>query len=285
MRVGISKGLPLSFVPVFDSVWFDDELNRKYLLKACKIDKDNYSAFLTHDVNSADVSIETKLKPFYKARVLFSANREDLIRYTQMYDEIFDIHPIYSMKFEDVEFIVENNVDWVVFTSKRAVEFFFRKITVRYLCNRRIAAVGDKTAKALMDKGFKLDYVPGEFYGEALLEFLKDKGRLMIITAEKYNKIYDELDNVLVVPVYRNVIPEEIVYFKPEGEFDFGLFSSPSAFWHIKEAFGSYDFAEKIKRIIAIGKTTKSYIESCGFKAEMPKKAGIDEMFKYILGE
>ncbi|WP_022671166.1 uroporphyrinogen-III synthase [Hippea alviniae] len=285
MRVGISKSLPLKLTPVFDSVWFDNDLDRKYLLKACKIDKENYSAFLTHDVDSADISIETKLKPFYKAKVLFSANREDLIRYTQMFDEIFDIHPVYSMKFEGIEFMVESKVDWVVFTSKRAVEFFFKRVGVRYLCDKRMAAIGDKTAQALIEKGFRLDYVPGDFYGEALVEFLKDKGRLLIITAEKYNKIYDELDNVLVVPAYRNVIPEEIGYFKPEGEFDFGLFSSPSAFWHLKEAFGSYDFAKKIKRIIAIGKTTKSYIESCGFEAEIPEKAGIDEMFKYILGE
>ena len=282
-RISVSRSLPLRFFPFLEnSIWFDGDFERRFLLKCNNIDKDNHDFLLTH-TPGGDIEFLSRDSGLKKPRVLFSANKDDLIRYTEIYDECLDIFPVESMEFRAVDFIIESKADWVVFTSKRAVEFFFKKVSVRFMCDKKLAAVGDKTAYALMGKGFKLDYVPEEFYGSSLVEFLKDKGKLLVITAAKYNKIYDELDNVVVVPVYENVIPERIKYFEPKGEFDFGLFSSPSAFWHIKEAFGSYGFVRKIKRIIAIGKTTKSYIESCGFEAEMPNRATIDDMFKYVL--
>ncbi|AEA32993.1 uroporphyrinogen-III synthase [Hippea maritima] len=286
MRIGVDRHLSLRFFPNIDvKVGFENNLDKRFLLKCKNIDQDQYDLFLTHDVEGCDISINSKIRPFYKGRVLFSANKEDLIGYTQLYDEVFEIHPVVSMDFRGIDFIMDNSSKWVVFTSKRAVEFFFKRINPRCLCNKSIAAIGEKTALALKDKGFQLDYVPEEYYSSSLIEFLKDKEDVLVITALKYNKAYDELKNVKVLPVYENYIPDEIKYFKPEGEFDFGLFSSPSAFWHIKEAFGSYDFAKRIKRIIAIGKTTKSYINSCGFEAETPNKATIGEMFKYIFGE
>ncbi len=282
-RISVSGSLPLKFFPTIkSSVWFEDGFERKFLLKCNNIDENSYDYFLTHSLEG-DIEFLYKGAKLDKPKVLFSANKDDLIRYTEIYDDRLDIFPVESMEFRGVDFIIDSKADWVVFTSKRAVEFFFKKVSVRFLCDKKLAAVGDKTAYALMERGFKLDYVPEEFYGSSLVEFLKDKGKLLVITAAKYNKIYDELDNVTVVPVYENVIPERIKYFEPKGEFDFGLFSSPSAFWHIKEAFGSYGFVESIKRIVAIGKTTKSYIESCGFEAEVPNRATIDDMFKYVL--
>ncbi len=283
-RVSVSRSLPLKFFPfVENGVWFDGDFERKFLLKCNNIDKDNHDFLLTHAPDGDMEFLNRDGGSKKKLRVLFSANKGDLIRYSEIYDECFDIFPIESMEFRAVDFIIESKADWVVFTSKRAVEFFFKKVSVRFMCDKKLAAVGDKTAYALMEKGFKLDYVPEEFYGASLIEFLKDKGKLLVVSAAKYNKIYDELDNVVVVPVYENVIPERIKYFEPVGQFDFGLFSSPSAFWHIRETFGSYEFVKRINKIVAIGKTTKSYIESCGFEAEMPSKATIDDMFKYVL--
>ncbi len=284
MKVSVDRDFPLKLFPRFrECVWFDRGLDRRFLLKCEDLDE-NGDFFITHE-KGGDIEFSCGVKLERKARVLFSANRDDLIKYTELYDPELEIFPVESMEFRSLDFIIENRADWVVFTSKRAVEFFFKKVPVRFLCDKRVAAVGDKTAKELMKRGFKLDFVPEEFYGASLVEFLKDKGRLLVITALKYNKIYDELDNVKVISVYENVIPERIRFFEPEGNFDFGLFSSPSAFWHIKEAFGGFGFASKIKRIVAIGKTTKSYIESCGFTAEMPDRATIDDMFKYILRE
>ncbi len=283
MIIGISNNLSLKYFPFLDAkVKAEDGVNKKFLLKCKELTEENEEILLTNDLDKADTVFYSKSKSTPKIKVFFSANKDDLISYTSKYDELFDIYPIDSLEFKPVDFVVDDSCLWVVFTSKRAVDFFFDRVNSRFFCFKKIAAVGQKTAEHLSDKGFKMDYVPDEFYGESLIEFLKDKERVLVVSPVKYNKSFDELENVRVMPVYENTISENIRFYRYDTDFDFGLFSSPSAFWHIKEAFGSFDFAKRIKRIIAIGKTTKNYIESCGFKAEMPNRATIYDMFEYI---
>ncbi len=283
MIINVSNSLPLKYFPYLDTkVKADITTNKKFLLKCAKPVESQEDVFLTDSADNADITLHSNMDVKYKATLLFSANKDDLICYTEKYDSIFDIYPVDSLKFEPIDFVVEDSCEWVVFTSKRAVDFFFHKVNSRFFCFKKIAAVGAMTAKRLVDKGFKMDYVPDEFYGESLVEFLKDKNNVLIVSPLKYNKSFDELANVKVMPVYKNVVSDNIKFYQYDKIFDFGLFTSPSAFWHIKEAFGSFDFARNVKRIIAIGKTTKSYIESCGFEAEIPDKATIQDMFEYI---
>ena len=286
MIISAAGDLPLSYFPVLTQpVKPDDDVNRKFLLKCETLVKKDEEIILQGDINKAsDIVFEYKQKKSAnKYSVLFSANREDLVRYTSLYDGQLDIYPVDSLEFKPIDFVVDDSCLWVVFTSKRAVDFFLEKINVRFFCSKKIAAVGSKTAEKLNKYGFKMDYVPDEFYGASLIEFLKDKENVLVVAPEKYNKSFDELKNVKIVPVYENVISKNIDYYRYDDRwFDFGLFSSPSAFWHIKEALKSFDFAKRIKKIIAIGKTTKNYIESCGFNAEMPDKATIKDMFEYI---
>jgi uroporphyrinogen-III synthase len=283
MKLGVNNNLSLKYFPTLNAkVRAQDSVNKKFLLKCSWLVKESEDILLTNNIQNSDIVLDAKYSFQYKKSILFSANKEDLIEYTSLYDEVFDIYPVDSLEFKSVDFVADDDCVWVVFTSKRAVDFFFDRVNSRFFCFKKIAAVGEKTAQHLAKKGFKMDYVPDEFYGESLVEFLKDKEKVLIVSPAKYNKAFDELKNVRVMPVYENVVSKNLMFYKYDREFDFGLFSSPSAFWHIKEAFGSYDFAKKIKRIIAIGKTTKSYIESCGFKAEMPNKATIQEMFNYI---
>ena len=283
MIITVDRNLPLRFFPfINEPIWFEDNFDRRFLLKCEKIEKN--SKYLLKHANDGDIVFGYHKKPSKKGSVLFSANKEDLIKYTEKFDEVFDIYPVYSLAFRSVDFMLDSNYEWVVFTSKRAVEFFFKRVSVRFFCNKRLAAIGDSTAFALMSKGFRLDYVPKEHYSDNLIEFLKDKSNVLVVTAKKHNPIYDELDNISVIAAYENYIPDEIQYFTyPDKTFDFGLFSSPSAFWHIKEACSSYEFAKRIKTIVAIGKTTKRYIESCGFEALMAEDTSIEAMFELIL--
>ncbi len=284
MRIGVSNNLPLRYFPYLEeSVKPLKSVNRKFLLKCKTLQRKNPDIVLSGGFDRADISFRFDKKLKNRPKVIFSANREDLIRYISMYDMELDIYPVDSLDFRSIDFVVDDNCCWVVFVSKRAVDFFFSKVNARFFCSKRIAAVGNKTAKRVSEYGFKMDYVPEDFYADSLIEFLKDKEKVLVVAPVKYNKAFDELKNIKVLPVYENIIPATISYYKYENtEFDFGLFTSPSAFWHIKEAFGSFDFAKRIKRIVAIGKTTKNYIESCGFEAHIPQKATISDMFEYI---
>jgi len=286
MRIGVSNNLPLKYFPYLkDGVKPLKSVNRKFLLKCAALQRKDADIVLSSCFNKADISFRYDKKLKNRPKVMFSANREDLIRYISMYDEMLDIYPVDSLDFRGIDFVVDDNCCWVVFVSKRAVDFFFSKVNARFVCSKRIAAVGNKTAERLNRYGFKMDYVPEDFYADSLIEFLKDKERVLVVAPVKYNKAFDELKNIKVLPVYENIIPETISYYEYKNiEFDFGLFTSPSAFWHIKEAFGGFDFAKRIKKIVAIGKTTKNYIESCGFEAHIPQKATIADMFEYIKG-
>ncbi len=283
MKIAVSADLPLALFPeIEEPVRYEAGLKRKFLLKCASVDSNASTVLVDDSHNDADIRLIVRQKKKYAARVLFSANRDDLVAYTTLYDDIFDIHPVDSLSFRPVDFVVDDSYSWFVFTSKRAVDFFFDRVPVCFICTRKIAAVGERTADRLKEKGVRVDYVPDEFYGDSLISFLKDKKSIAVISPLKHNKRFDELKNAKVIPVYENVVPEWIHHYEPEGVFDFGLFTSPSAFWHMKEAFGNFEFARRIKRIIAIGKTTKNYINSCGFDAEMPKRATIGDMFEYI---
>ncbi len=285
MRIGVSNNLPLQYFPyLYGHIQPVDSVSRRFLLKCEYLEHYKGDIVLSDTTENADIilNFNVEIHPT-KSKVLFSANREDLIRYISLYDEVFDIYPVDSLQFKPVDFVIDDNYCWVVFTSKRAVDFFLNRVNARFFCSKKIAAVGEKTAQRLGQYGFKMDYVPSDFYAESLIEFLKDKEKVLVISPAKYNKAFDEINNIKVMPVYENVISDTIGYYKYDNQsFDFGLFTSPSSFWHIKEAFGGFTFIENIKKIIAIGKTTKNYIESCGFEAEMPDKATIKDMFDYI---
>lgn len=63
--------------------------------------------------------------------------------------------------------------DWVILTSANGVESFFERLLekgldARSLAGLQIAAVGEKTAQALEQRGIKPDFVPPEFVADSL---------------------------------------------------------------------------------------------------------------------
>jgi uroporphyrinogen III methyltransferase/synthase len=67
--------------------------------------------------------------------------------------------------------------DWLIFTSKNAVESFFPQLfetghDARFLCNTKIAAVGEQTARQLKKYGIFADFIPTAASGASLGEEL-----------------------------------------------------------------------------------------------------------------
>jgi uroporphyrinogen III methyltransferase / synthase len=76
--------------------------------------------------------------------------------------------------------------DWVVFTSVNGVEVFWNRladVAISHLPrDLRVAAIGPKTAEALMGRGVSPDYVPEEYVAEAILPGLGElKGRRVLL--------------------------------------------------------------------------------------------------------
>ncbi len=71
--------------------------------------------------------------------------------------------------------------DWIIFTSVNGVNFFFRRMwdrkkDVRSLAGIRVCAIGPKTRKAVEKRGMMVDYVPGEYMAEAVIEGMQEYG-------------------------------------------------------------------------------------------------------------
>jgi len=69
---------------------------------------------------------------------------------------------------------------WVIFTSVNGVEAFFKRLRhqrrdIRELGTARLCAIGPKTREALEKYGLLVDYVPGEYRAEEIIEELRGK--------------------------------------------------------------------------------------------------------------
>lgn len=179
---------------------------------------------------------------------------------------------------------------WVIFTSVNGVDHFFRRLSVvtgedaRQLVHTSIAAIGPKTAKALTEKGLKVDVLPGEYRAEALLSELKqhvtkvDKILLPRASVAR-NVLPDGLRaigcDVTVVDAYQTE-PEtekasEVVKLLAERQIDIITFTSPSTVRHFVLALDQTgepwrDWITEAQ-IVCIGPITESALNELGLES------------------
>jgi uroporphyrinogen III methyltransferase/synthase len=96
-----------------------------------------------------------------------------------------------------------SSYDWVIFTSVNGVEYFFQRLRelnmdIRQMAKARIAAVGEKTAAVLQEKGIIVDVLPNDFKAESLVKSLRTQ-----VTPEE--KVLIPRGNLA-----RNLLPQEL---------------------------------------------------------------------------
>ncbi|MFH2070501.1 MAG: uroporphyrinogen-III C-methyltransferase [Elusimicrobiota bacterium] len=158
-------------------------------------------------------------------------------------------------------------IDWVIFTSRFGVYYFFERLyksgyDVRALSGINIAAIGSSTANKLKEYGIAADMTPEEECSAGLLSEFKKiniKGRKILLPRSDIadKGLTDGLRKlgaeVFPCVAYRNVMPENL----PDMNFDFFdeiIFSSPSTVRNFIKRYGMPP--ERIK-IRAIGPVTK----------------------------
>lgn len=139
----------------------------------------------------------------------------------------------------------------LVFTSRNAVEGFFRQIDAmgldtRVLAGKKIAAVGAETGRKMKKYGIRPDWIPEQYHGEALDEVLAERSQ--------------EDDVVWKVEGYTNEavdIEEEIDL----EQYDGAIFTCASSV----ERMMPYMKMESAEcKIFSIGKSTSSMLEKYG---------------------
>ncbi|MCM8787416.1 MAG: uroporphyrinogen-III C-methyltransferase [Candidatus Omnitrophica bacterium] len=170
--------------------------------------------------------------------------------------------------------ILQKNVDWIIFTSRYAVYYFFERLydlgyDTRILFGIKIAAIGSSTANRLKEYGIVCDLVPkrecslgliDEF--KKILKSSKQKVKIFLPRSDIADKGLTEMLKKLgaiVYPcvVYKNVISKNL----PEIDFSFFdeiIFSSPSCVKNFVKRYGVPPEKLKLK---SIGKVTEKAVE------------------------
>ncbi|WP_392486907.1 uroporphyrinogen-III C-methyltransferase [Haloimpatiens sp. FM7315] len=214
--------------------------------------------------------------------------------------EIEEITPNEKLDYSIKELDTYN---YLVFTSKNAVEIFFKRLfslgfDVRKLGSLKIAAIGSATSKSLRSYGIKADIVPKDFVAESLIEELKSRvkkeDRVLIPRAKEARdvlvKSLEKLCRVNEVKVYNTVIgdgkKEEFLKLLSKGEIDYITFTSSSTVRNLIKIIG-LDKCKELKsvKLISIGPITSKTIESFGLSVSSEAKeytlAGVLEAIQF----
>ncbi len=182
--------------------------------------------------------------------------------------------------------------DYVVFSSKNGVKWFFEKVPANWI-KGNVVAVGSSTAEKLKELGFS-PLVPSEFSGEGLVDLFKENDlrgvRFLLVRPKIARKIFSDFlkgkgavveELVVYETVYDTLNREKLLNFFKDGV-DFAAFTSPSNF----KSLLSQIPAELLKnvKLVPIGTTTKKAIESAGFSCyTVPEEFSLKGITQAIL--
>ncbi len=147
---------------------------------------------------------------------------------------------------------------WLIFTSRYAVEFFFKVLNQfgmdsRSMANIGIASIGMVTTAELLKYGIISDLQPEDESSEGLITLfqkmnLKDQ-KILIPRSDLGLKLLPEGlktcgYQVVIIKIYKNVIPEHIIVVKP-NEYDYIVFNSPSGLENFFKFHKSIEFNDQ----------------------------------------
>ena len=163
--------------------------------------------------------------------------------------------------------------DIVVFQSAKAVHFFLERFSLKE--NTKVVAVGEKTKKALEERGYRVDVVPEDQSAEGIVKALGlGNGEVVLIPRSRQGRT--EAIEGLKAKGYK-VYPLD-VYETKRVSYEathlerllrgggFIVFASPSAVKSLFENLQKDRFLLALKDlfVVAIGKTTKKELEKLG---------------------
>jgi uroporphyrinogen-III synthase len=164
------------------------------------------------------------------------------------------------IKITHQKFSLPEHYDWVFFTSKNAVQSFFRE--KKFDDTKKYAAVGSGTAKALQAFVKHIHFIGDGETTEVAKQFLNQLMRnekvLFPISNVSLQTIQQSLPNATVINVEAYHTEEN---FTESIEADTYIFTSPSNV----RGFLKHNTLSAAKKIIAIGLSTKKELEAQGF--------------------
>lgn len=211
--------------------------------------------------------------------------------------------------YRDLDQAIRNlrEYEWLVFTSRNGVHFFFKRLlesgsSIDGLAGLQICAVGPGTANALENYGIEADLIPRRFSAEGLIEVFAQPGTrskplkdvsFLFPRAEAARDIFPlkirELGGVIDAPIaYRTVIPRvkrDVRKSVLVAGITIATFTSGSTFTNFLDVIGpkALPFLSHVT-VAVIGPVTRDVVEGKGLQVSiMPEKATIKAMVEAII--
>lgn len=233
-------------------------------------------------------------KPLFGRKIVVTRSREQSSELARKFEAlgaevaVFSTIRIRPLKVKPIRI---RGYTHVAFTSRTAVEYFFPNLDgdARSLAGTVVCAVGDQTARALIERGVKPDLVAAEFTSRSLARELARKGvrgaHVFHPGADKMNPDFEKLlskcgARVTNLILYRieKVAPENLDAV--EGA-DWITFASAQTVRNFMEAVGDRPIRA---RIACIGPITAKAARQCGLKvAVVPGTFTFDSLIQAIV--
>lgn len=188
---------------------------------------------------------------------------------------LIEIIPLTS--YEECDSILENihHFDWIIFTSRHAVHYFFLRLEhikkpAESIKKCKVASIGKTTSKKLYEYGIIPDVEASEEDSESLVnDFFRNDIKNKKILIPRSNIALHTLPeglmklNNVVTPliIYKTVLPNNIKKVNL-NDFEYIIFSSPSC---VENFMSVYENIPSHLKIIVKGKPTAKKIEALGF--------------------
>jgi len=163
---------------------------------------------------------------------------------------LIEILPLRDYQFMREKLPVENDFDWIIFTSKHAVRYFFQALTdididIRWLSGCKIISIGATTSRELKNYRLLYDIEAEKESTAGIIDLFIErnlKGRKILLPCSELTSdvLPTYLGNlgysVTKLPVYRNLQPQapQLVDL---NEIDIVVFSSPSGVRNFKNLY------------------------------------------------
>jgi len=189
--------------------------------------------------------------------------------------------------------------DWLVFTSSNGVRAFFQQLPSFQQNAIKVAAIGEKTTKALREYGISVHFMPSEYVAETFVqEFLplvKTKDKVLIVKgnlARDYlyanlQKTQAQLEEIIVYQTYFPPKSEKLLAEQlAANKLDVLIFTSASTVDHFMLAIDKYKLYDQLKNctIVSIGPITRDRLSYYQLAVDvMPKNYTVDSMVKALV--
>ncbi len=182
--------------------------------------------------------------------------------------------------------------DWIIFTSKNTVRFFFAQLKtngldIEKIRHCKICAVGPQTAELVESYGVNVHLVPQQYTAEGIVEEFDKQStkslRFLYPRGDKARNVINQSlsarGNVVYSPIlYRTLPPDEL----PEPALNAlsqrmvhcAIFTAPSMVEHLAQILGKAEFSRLLKGVViaSIGPITSQACLQYGLTVHIEAK-------------